>query len=171
VPLLIIVSGQPGSGKSTLAHRLAGALGVPAICRDELRESLDPDIPDPDLHVYHVFFSALDLLLGSGVSVLAEAAYQDKLWRPELEKIDAELRIIRCAADPAVVRRRFVDRAADGPAHHDAKLVAEIDAGRYPRPGWTPISVAAPTLDVDTTDGYRPALAEIISFVRAGPIH
>ena len=29
-----------GSGKTTLAHRLAGSVGCPAICRDEIKERM-----------------------------------------------------------------------------------------------------------------------------------
>jgi hypothetical protein len=30
------------------------------------------------------------------------------------------------------------------------------------------LSIDAPTIDVDTTDGYRPALSQIVAFVSAG---
>jgi deoxyadenosine/deoxycytidine kinase len=36
LPTLVVVSGPLGAGKTTLAHRLAGAIGCPAICRDEI---------------------------------------------------------------------------------------------------------------------------------------
>jgi adenylate kinase family enzyme len=37
-PVLVVVSGPRGSGKATLAHRIAEAVGCPAICRDEIKE-------------------------------------------------------------------------------------------------------------------------------------
>lgn len=39
-PTLVVVSGPLGAGKTTLAHRLAGAVGCPAICRDEIKEGM-----------------------------------------------------------------------------------------------------------------------------------
>ena len=38
--MLVVVSGPMGSGKTTLAHRLAGSVGCPAICRDEIKEGM-----------------------------------------------------------------------------------------------------------------------------------
>jgi predicted kinase len=40
LPVLAVVSGPMGSGKTTLAHRLARAVGCPAICRDEIKEGM-----------------------------------------------------------------------------------------------------------------------------------
>ena len=39
-PTLVVVSGPPGSGKTTLAHKIAAAVGCPAICRDEIKEGM-----------------------------------------------------------------------------------------------------------------------------------
>src|SRR5262245_21187082 len=36
----VVISGLPGSGKSTLAHRLAPALGLPVIDKDDILERL-----------------------------------------------------------------------------------------------------------------------------------
>jgi predicted kinase len=40
LPVLAVVSGPMGPGKATLAHRLARAVGCPAICRDEIKEGM-----------------------------------------------------------------------------------------------------------------------------------
>lgn len=87
-PVIGIVSGPPGSGKSTLAHALATDIGVPAIIRDEIKQGMvagaaptsNTGYEDLNIPVLHIFFDVLTLLARSGVSAVAEAAFQDKLW-------------------------------------------------------------------------------------------
>jgi hypothetical protein len=103
-----------------------------------------------------VFFDTLRLLLSSGVSTVAEAAFQDRLWRPGLEPLLplARLRVIQCHVDPGVAARRMGKRQRR--AHADAQWsVASFERIALPVPG----------LEVDTTDGYRPDLDAVVAFV------
>jgi predicted kinase len=168
-PTLVVVSGRPGSGKTTLAHALAGALGCPAICRDEIREGVvRAGTPDPGMrHTLATFFAVVTLLLDAGVTTVAEAAFQDRLWRPGLEPLleRARVRVVLCAVPAGIARDRISDRlrtTANRAAHDDAGLLRRIDAGEA---SWEPISLPLPTLTVDTSDGYRPALADVLAFV------
>ncbi|UQU61471.1 ATP-binding protein [Couchioplanes caeruleus] len=161
---LVVVSGAPGTGKSTLAHALAGTLGCPAVCRDEIRVGVvhagTPD--DGYLHTLETFFGVLEVLARGRVTAVAEAAFQDRLWRPRLEALAAltPLRVIRCAPPAGVVRARIAARMAADAAHDDAALLARP-------PAWEPITMDVPTLVVDTADGYRPSLAAIAEFAFA----
>jgi len=166
-PALIVVSGPPGAGKTTLAHAVARGVGCPAICRDEVREGmLHAGTPDPAmLRTNAAFFAAVELLLRAGVTVVAEAAFQDRIWRPALEPLTglAALRVIRCVIGPAAAEARIRERMTAQPtrsAHNDAKLLAAPGA----LAGWEPISLSVPVLAVDTTDGYLPELPEIVAF-------
>ncbi len=169
-PALIVVSGPPGAGKTTLAHEIARGVGCPAICRDEIREGLmHAGTPDPTMRrTYDAFFDTLGVLLRAGCTVVAEAAFQDRLWRPILSPLAglASIRVVRCVADPAVARDRMVRRLAqpNRAAHGDRDYLSGASAS------WTPISLDVPTLPVDTGDGYRPGLPAIVAFAagRAG---
>jgi predicted kinase len=161
---LIVVSGPPGSGKSTLARLLADALGCPLVSRDEIREGVvHAGTPDPDLrHTYGVFTDTVTALTRAGVSVVAEAAFQDHLWRPILAPLlpQVPIRVIRCRIPAATARARIDARPAAGRAAHQGTPVA-ADA-------WVPITLDVPTLTVDTADGYDPAEATVVRFARNG---
>lgn len=171
-PKLIIVSGQAGSGKTTLAHRLAARIGCPAISRDEIKEGMvlshGPGFvaatSDPlTVRTFPLFFATLRLLLEGGVTIVGEAAFQHRLWSQGLEPLRdlAELRVIRCRADDATMLQRRRERGAavaTRAAHADSDVSLAID------PGWDPIHLEVPTLDVDTAAGYSPGLDAIAAF-------
>jgi predicted kinase len=180
LPTLIVISGPSGSGKTTLAHAIAPAVGCPAICRDEIKEGMAHAAPGfvPSLgdeltrQTLPVFFGVLEMLLRSGVTTVAEAAFQDHVWRQRLEPLLAlaQLRIVHCTVAADVAFRRTLRRAQENPvrgAH------ADPDPERPPDPAqhrldyraFRRISLDAPALEVDTTDGYEPGLDQIVAFV------
>jgi predicted kinase len=179
-PTLVVVSGPPGSGKTTLAHEIARALPCPAICRDEIKEGMvharGPGFQgghgDPlTQRTFPLFFEVVRLLIGSGVTVVAEAAFQAPRWEPELESLNelARLRIIRCNVAASVSFERAIRRAADSQhrleAHGDSTLGKGIADWEQAFGSFEHISLPAPSLDVDTTDQYKPALDAIVQFI------
>jgi predicted kinase len=176
-PTLIVVSGLPGAGKTTLAHEIAGAIGCPAICRDEIKEGMVHATPGftprpGDLlsqRTLTTFFDVLRLLLRAAVTVVAEAAFQDRLWRPGLEPLAdlADIRIIQCMVDTATAHARItrrVEQDARRAAHDDHELLRTLASAAA---DFAAISLAVPTLRVDTTDGYNPAIADIVAFIES----
>jgi predicted kinase len=178
-PSLIVVTGRPGSGKTQLVHLLARAVRCPAICRDELKEGLvntTARIGTPgdnlDKEIYGIFFDTLRLLLSHRITLIAEAAFQHKLWAPKLEPLRemARIRIVLCSIDPQLARKRHIERGLADSARERFHLDRPVQAAREGRD--LPIDpYDAPHLDVpmfvvDTTDGYRPSLEEIASFAR-----
>lgn len=190
-PTLVVVSGPPGSGKTTLAHALAETIPCPAICRDEIKEGMVhaeggafEAAPDDPLTVrtFPLFFDVLHVLLTAGVTVVAEAAFQDTLWRRGLEPLTdlAELRIVQCNVTATIAHERAVRRStarlavsrhqpavgAHGrAAHADAALVEAMEDWERAFASFDRVSIPAPTIDVDTTEGYAPDLAEIVAFI------
>jgi predicted kinase len=166
-PTLVVVSGPPGSGKTTLARKIADAIGCPAISRDEIKEGMMHATPgfSPGAAVTHelsrqtlpTFFGVLELLLGAGVTTVAEAAFQDRLWRPGLEPLRglARVRIVHCTVQADVAFKRSLQRSEDNPlrlAHTDPRSYDADDfIGRHR--AFDRVVVNAPWIEVDTTDG------------------
>jgi predicted kinase len=173
-PHLVVVSGPGGSGKTTLAHRLAAAVGCPAVCRDEIKEGMvhafgpgfQPAVGDPlTVRTYGLFFDTVELLLRGGVTVVAEAAFQHRLWEQGLAPLRGlcDLRVVRCSVPRDLLRARQRQRLADLPtraAHADPVIFRE----RGEDSEWDAIHLDVPTLDVDSSDGYRPGLDQIADF-------
>lgn len=171
-PTLIVVTGPAGSGKTTLAHELATVIGCPALSRDEIKEGMVfsnpgfvPSTSDPlTMRTYGLFFETIALLLRAEVTLVAEAAFQHRLWVQGLDAVGdlATLKIVRCRVSDEVARARQEQRLATQvtrAAHADAQHLTAAAA-------FDPIQLDAATLDVDTSDGWQPGLAAISEFCR-----
>ena len=178
-PSLIVVTGQPGSGKSTLAHALARAVRCPAICRAEIKEGFVNTTgqsgeggDDIARGVYETFFDTIRLLLDRRITLIAEAAFQHKLWAPKLEVLRqiARVRIVVCTVDPSLARARHVERGladADREQFHPDDVMRAAREGRdAPITPHDPPCLDVPTLTVDTSDGYAPPFDAMVAFAR-----
>jgi predicted kinase len=190
-PTLVVISGPGGAGKTTLAHTIARGVGCPAVCRDEIKEGMVHATgrfgavtsgfgagtsgfvaatgDELTVRTLPTFFSVLELLLAAGVTTVAEAAFQDRVWRPRLAPLRrlAQLRIVQCSVDANVAWARIKQRQQDYPlrrAHADAEI-NDVAAHALSHNGFDRVSLDAPSIDVDTTDGYQPEISDIIAFV------
>lgn len=180
-PFVIVVTGPPGSGKTTLAHMLARHIHCPALCRDEFKEgyvhtmggthaSLGKGI---NRRLFNIFFETVDFVVAKGVSIVIEAAFQHAVWFPKLTHLAeiASVSLVVCTVNPELARARLIERAlADSTRerfHGDSALYATQDGIEALDRKYDPPAMDLPTLLVDTTDGYKPALEQIVSFVSA----
>lgn len=108
------------------------------------------------LRTLSTFFEALRVLLSAGVTTVAEAAFQDRLWRPGLAALVplADVRVVQCYVSDEVARRRMGVRSR--PAHADGQwAVRDFDR----------VALGVPEIRVDTTAGYEPGLEAVVAFV------
>lgn len=176
MPTLLVVAGPPGSGTNELAHALGRALPCPVVSRDEIKEGMvhgyggafEAAAGDPlTVRTVAAFGETLRVLLAARVTVVAEAAFQDALWRSLLEPLTglAELRIVHCRVEPRAARaRRRSLIEVEGRAAHAAIIGPQPEDWERALASFKRLSLPAPSLTVDTTHGYAPELAEIVAF-------
>ncbi len=175
-PTLVLVTGPAGSGKSTLAYAVGAALGCPVVSRDAIKEGMAaaepgfvPATGDPlTLRTFGTFFANLDLLLRAEVTTVAEAAFQHPLWTQGLAELDglADLKLIRCRLDAEEARIRMQRRRTEQRARAAHADLEHLAAGAP----FAPLTLEVPTLDVDTSDSYRPELEVVLGFCRGAPV-
>ena len=179
-PFLIVITGRPASGKTTLAKILSQEIKCPLLSRDAFKEGYVNTVKlnhvqlgnAVNLNIYETFFKAVELLISNRISVIIEAAFQDKLWKPKLLSLSdrAEIKIIICNTSPDIAKTRFADRLLNDPDrnkfHGDKFLNSGKERDRLMTDHYDPVNIDAPTLEVDTTENYNPGLGEIISFIK-----
>jgi adenylate kinase family enzyme len=180
-PKCIIVTGRPGSGKNTLARKLARALWMPLVSRDEIKEGYvntfgvrhDELGLDANNRATVLFFEIVHEHLKKDISVVIEAAFQHQVWEPRMPKI-IELSspfMILCSIDDAVAARRYFERGlADAEReyyHGDNMVVHYRKTGEIlPYAGYTPPRIDVPTIEVSTDGEYVPSIDEIVQRIR-----
>ncbi|MHB1910996.1 MAG: AAA family ATPase [Acidimicrobiales bacterium] len=180
-PRLVLVGGMPASGKTTLAHELGRLIPCPVVCRDEIKEGLvhgsggmSPSWGAPVAEeAFALFYRALETLLRSGCSVVAEAAFAFKLASGEIGQLArlSDACLVYCRIDRAIAIRRFNARSGDPvrqSSHPDHEVLAAMASGSFDWAAFEPPDLGIPILEVDTSAGYAPDLDEVARFAR-GP--
>jgi hypothetical protein len=131
---------------------------------DELRATIVP-------RSFDVFYQTTAAWLRAGISLIAEHSFRRGMSESALRPLTqlACSVVLHCDTAPEEARRRFVERERSNPrARMDllAATIQRMEAGAYDWALFDPLDLGVPTLRVDTTHDYTPALDVIIDFCR-----
>lgn len=183
-PYLLVVTGRPGSGKTTLSKKLGEKYFLPVISRDQIKEGYvhtfgmpHNDLPnDTNKIATDIYFDIIMNLLTNNVSLIAEAAFQHKIWSTMLERYKgiARIYVLICDIDSKIALDRFINRGLDNPLreyfHGDkgvdlARKGVTLSVSSYEEP-----KIDAPTYYIDTSGEYTPSLEELGRIIFEGKI-
>lgn len=161
---LILVTGSPAAGKTTLSRALLQALGderCQLICRDEFKRGVldEADVLEnqKNQRTTERFWQVVQAALAENQLVIAEAAFQHKLWTQLLSQLTApvDVRVIVCQIELKEAIMRYEQRAD--------KTWRELHGSEVPRSlieSYQPLKAEFPTLLV----GVGQDLEEVVSF-------
>ena len=172
-PCLLLTTGLSGSGKTWVSRLLLQSLGLIRLRSDverkrlfglgpldESESALDAGIytEEASRHTYQRLRELAATVLASGHPVIVDAAFLSRAQRAEFlqlaEQAGVPALVIRCAADPATLRRRVRQRQVEGEDASEADLaVLESQLGRWEDPDE---HEGAITLAVDTGSPWEP---------------
>jgi predicted kinase len=178
-PLLIIVNGPPASGKSTLAEQVAAELGLPYVSKDALKEELFDSLGVIERTLtrklgeasMRLLYTVAGSILDAGTGVVIEANFYHGVSEDDLSPIVARARamMVHCDAPEETIKDRYVDRAESGerhPVHGSSKKLNDLE-DHLEEGTFEPLALDIPVIRVDTTNGYDPSVAEIVSQIRS----
>jgi predicted kinase len=166
--LFVVVSGPPASGKSTLAPQLAGALSLPLVAKDVIKDALMSVLPVPDLEASReIGRAAVRAMFAVAASSPIGAVIESNLHRSsavdDVTALPGQVIEVFCRCTQATASERYARRAGTRHAGH-------FDGVRTAAELWNPevcepVAGGWPLLEVDTTTPVD--VAGVVAFVDA----
>ncbi|MBP6038044.1 MAG: AAA family ATPase [Candidatus Saccharimonas sp.] len=173
-PLIVYVTGAPGSGKTTLARHISDQLYIPHVSSDLVHGGVRFTLGEPNDRyrtLHDVFVPSMIEMARLGMSFVVDHVLQKDVSKVDvIDKLLPHARIIfvhTMAADP--IKRhleRELGRNDKGKVLDDdgLKKRADFHASNLSQT-IEPSDFEKPVIIVDTNDGYKPALDEVIATI------
>lgn len=162
---VILITGHPATGKTTLARFLARALGLPLVCKDDIKECLFETLGWQDAGLaqrlagatWELLYLHVEQLLAARVATIVESNFDPQFanahWRRLSERYPLRVVQIRCECAPDILLARYqarIDQGQRHPGHADAGNQARFQRAIQAGPlEW--IDIPCRKLAVDTT--------------------
>ncbi|MEL7119169.1 MAG: hypothetical protein AAFO07_07010 [Bacteroidota bacterium] len=172
-PKLLIITGRPGAGKTTISKKIGTILRLPVLNRGEFKEGLinsfqtshNSSPTNTNRLASGAFFDAVELLLFRNISLIAKAAFQHKLWKELIDRVEyiSDVLIIVCYVDAMTAAERHLNRGLADPKreyfHGDDSVTFFKKEGRTPKlVEYIPPNFQYETIVVSTKSQYSPSL-------------
>ena len=170
----VVVSGLPGSGKTTLARRLAPALGLQLIDKDDILERLFESKGVGDATWRRALSRESDVVLQNEAAAspgavltsmwhvpgMAAGSGTPTRWLLALSKLVVN---VHCACSPEIAATRFMQRKRHV-GHLDDTAIAKVPGGPKTHARLGALEIG-PRVDVDTTG--EPEIDTVVGEIRS----
>ena len=163
---LIVVTGFSCTGKTALAQKIGEHFSLPAIGRDDFKESLYSSLGYSDrewskklgIASYKLLYLTIEKLLSSDNSLVVESNFKVKPDTQKLQRLKDKYQCclvqIHCHVEISLALARFKHRAESGERHpgHVDYLIYEEMEHNFKRGDYEIPNICDRTLKVDTTN-------------------
>ena len=170
----VLISDLPGSGKTTLARRLAPALNLPLIDKDDILERLFESKGRGDAAWRRTLSRESDVILQREATI-SDGAILVSFWRlpgmpsdsgtPNdwLKALSNHLVNVHCVCEPEIAASRFLQRRRHAGHRDGDSTYAQVLASFLSLTRLAPLDIA-PQIDIDTSQ--EPSLDDVVRAVR-----
>ncbi|HVB00133.1 MAG TPA: AAA family ATPase [Acidimicrobiales bacterium] len=173
-PQLVLVRGTQGSGKTVLSNRLGLLLGWPVIHREDFRLAVAVTLGAVELEPKGIearqavgaFFRELGLFIAQRTSIVADSTFPSGVCEADLAPLleVSDVGAIHCTLSRELAQERCVRRP-------NSSTLVDVLRGRD-ESMWQrfdePLRCSIPQRRIDTSDGYKPPVEEMASWIAGG---
>lgn len=165
--LFVVVNGPPGSGKSTLARPVAGALELPLVAKDTIKDALMSVLPVADVDASQALgraaIAAMFAVAAESPGAVLDCNLRRSAARPEIRQLPGCVVEVFCRCDREVARARYAARTGSRhPGHFDGDR--SFDA-LWNDDTTSPVAGGWPVVEVDTNVSVN--VVEVLARIRS----